>query len=63
MCAAQGNHSPILSVVLQIKGDTVCLVLGNNQLLNIIVHDYLITGDIQIFGALLSPIQLRDGIL
>lgn len=39
-------------VVLQIKGDSMCLALGNNQQLNIIIYESLFTGDGQMSGVL-----------
>lgn len=28
----------------------LCLARGNSQLLNIIIHEYLVVGDVQMFG-------------
>ena len=63
MCAEQGNHSPTLSVVLQIKRDSMCLALGNNQLLNIIYSWVPCHWRCSNVWDLFSPIQLRDAIL
>lgn len=40
-----------LGIVLLMKGDdNRCLALGNNQQSNIIIHEYLFTGDVQMSG-------------
>lgn len=31
------------------------LALGNNQLFNIIIHEYLVIGDVHVFGFFLKP--------